>query len=246
MSTPPQVTAVLLKEYVEQPHTILLEGLAALPAESLSGIQRYIRDISCLISEITEGYLTLRNANKITASRVLIRPCIEAAMKLAAVKEDPNNLLNIAYTETIGDICLLEGYRDLAKEWLAEGQSGVGPETVENAENFIAERKQRQAVIRAQLGKQFPDAPEKDKYLKPYMLAKAGRQDELYGGSYVLYCNFVHATLRAINQWPEEMHEQDNLAVAKCLRIALLGIESIGGPTIPQHLTAMWDALRFN
>ena len=116
----------MTKEYIEQPHALLLTGLATLPADKLSGVPRYIRDSCAVISEITEGYIVLRQANKITASRVLIRPAIEAAMKLAAVRLDPNNLLNIAHTEAKGDGKLLTNFHNLAKLWLAEGRKGIG------------------------------------------------------------------------------------------------------------------------
>lgn len=236
-------TSTLVEFYIEQPHDLLQTGLAAHPADKLSGVPRYIRDISCLIAEIVDGFLALRSANKITASRVLIRPCIEAAMKLAAANEDPNNLLNIAYTEGMGDIYLLEGYRDLTKEWFSEGRPGIGPETVANAETLINERKELQAVIREKLSKQIPNAQAADKYLKPCKLAKAGKQEELYGGFYVLYCNFVHASLRAVNTWPDIQNSNDILAVAHCLRLALNGMEAIGGPKIPSEISVKLGSL---
>lgn len=232
-----------MKEYVKEPHDLLLAGLAALPAAKFSGVPRYVRDSCSVISEITEGYVVLRKEDKITASRVLIRPCIEAAMKLAAVREEQNNLLNIAYTESDGDRNLLEQYVKLAKKWLAEGRKGIGPETVAQAEKGVIERKQLWDSIRTQLGPQFPTAPAKDKKLKPWMLAEAGKQEDIYGTEYILYCNFVHATLRLANPWPDVMHGTDILAVSRCLRIALLGMESIGGPKIPAELAARLDAL---
>jgi hypothetical protein len=233
----------MTKEYIEQPHALLLTGLASLPADKLSGVPRYIRDSCAVISEITEGYLLLRQADKITASRVLIRPCIEAAMKLAAVRVDPNNLLNIAHTEAVSDGHLIENFRDLAKKWLADGRKGVGPETVAAAEQGVIDRKQLWENTRKQLGPQFPTAPAVDKYLKVLMLADAGNQGEFYGLEYAFYCNFVHATLRVANPWPPEVHGQDILGVAKCLRLALRGMESIGGPKIPPELAAKLDAL---
>lgn len=164
-------------------------------------------------------------------------------MKLAAVREDPNNLLSISYTEAQSDRMLLEQYRELTKKWLAEGRLGVGPETVANAENRLIQRKQLWDNVRSQLGPLFPTAPKEDTYLKPWMLAEAGKQGELYGGPYALYCNFVHATLRAVNPWPDFLHGNDILAVAKCLRLALVSMELIGGPKIPPELAAKLDAL---
>ncbi len=110
-------------------------------------------------------------------------------------------------------------------------------------DELMASQQGVQVDIRTKLGKMFPAAPENDKILKAWRLAEAGKQEDLYSTDYILYCNFVHATLRLANPWPDEMHGSDILAVSRCLRLALMGMESIGGPKIPPALAAKLELL---
>lgn len=51
------------------------------------------------INRAAEGFIFLRRANRVDASKFLIRPAIEAMIRLEAVKRHPELLFRIAYTE---------------------------------------------------------------------------------------------------------------------------------------------------
>ena len=59
------------------------------------------------LNDTAEGYTLLRKARSIYASKLLIRPSIEAMIKLAAVRKKHDLLYRIACTELIDDRALI-------------------------------------------------------------------------------------------------------------------------------------------
>jgi hypothetical protein len=59
------------------------------------------------INRAIEGYVLLRQQLRLDASRLLIRPAIEAAIKILAVRNEPALLYRIAYSEHLEDRKLL-------------------------------------------------------------------------------------------------------------------------------------------
>lgn len=55
------------------------------------------------INRAVEGYVLLRQQFRLDASRLLIRPAIEAAIKILAVRNQPDLLYRIAYSERLED-----------------------------------------------------------------------------------------------------------------------------------------------
>ncbi len=237
MSDKPKVDflALVTEMHAELSTVIPLVNVSALPP-----IHRFIFHTCTVVSEIVDGYLTLQKTGKLTPSRILIRSCIEATFKLAAVMKEPASLLNISYTEAQGDIQLLEANVLIEKKKVAKGKAD--PSSVVSAEKAVADHAVKWKQERPKIVGLFPGVQLKDAYLKPWKIAEIGGLEELYGFQYILYCNFTHSTLRAAFSWPDTMPALDQSTVAHCTCIALKGVESIGGKISPA-MSAKLNAL---
>lgn len=63
----------------------------------------------------------------------------------------------------------------------------------------------------------------------------------MYAFQYRLYCNFTHASLRSIFEWPAVLPKLDHITVGSCAVTAIEAVRDLGGPT--HHLASLRDSL---
>ncbi|HRG54764.1 MAG TPA: hypothetical protein PLG56_01910 [Lacunisphaera sp.] len=182
----------------------LAAALAGVDFNTLTGIERYFHPTCSGISELGSGFLTLKKVGNTHAARVLIRTCIEAALKVGTVYEKPSALYRIAFTEHVNDCQFLT----------AADENGiiVTPGMIDA----------KWAKIKSSLSSLFPGEELMDAAISAETLGLWSKMPDLYSFQYKLYCNYTHATLRA-HATPEHFDpELDYLTVFQCLFTALV------------------------
>jgi hypothetical protein len=209
MTTPAKQPLIQL---LTEMHAELTAGLAGINFKTLTGIKRYFHPTCSGIADLASGFLTLEKSGNTHAARVLIRTCIEAALKIGAVYEKPSALYRIAFTEHVGDGQFLAA--------ADENKIIVTPGMIDA----------KWAKTKPLLLSLFPREKLKDDPISAETLGRWSKMTDFYNFQYKLYCNYTHATLRS-HATPEHFPpELDYLTVSQCLLTALVVLnKSLGG-----------------
>jgi hypothetical protein len=173
---------------------------------------QYVFHISRGISDSVQAYVTLHEVRNVMGARILVRPCIEAAFRVAAVRKVPVTLYRIAHTEWKEDLKFLE----------AAAANGNKVDLPIHQEKWANQK--------ALFAKSFAGKKLSEEYVSAYQLAEIGGWQKVYSFQYRLYCNFTHASLRSIMGWPEHMPTLDLITVGACAVVALEAARDLGGP----------------
>jgi hypothetical protein len=162
------------------------------------------------INRAAEGYVLLRQQLRLDASRLLIRPAIEAAIKILAVRNRPDLLYRIAYSEWLEENKLIGG---------AARRQGV---------DYTAQHKAKWRDFVKVYSAHFPNHVLVDKKLPLRDAAEAAGIQPYYDAVYRLYCQFTHAAFRAITGSLDGLHTHDNRTMALCALAGLDAVISLG------------------
>lgn len=210
-ASPEQAHLKLLAEI----QTELAAGLAGINPKTLTGVSRYLHPTCSAIADLGSGFITLKKAGNTHAARVLVRTCIEAALKVGTVYEKPSALYRIAFTEHIGDRQFLTA--------ADENKIIVTPGMIDA----------KWAKTKPVLSSLFPGEQLKDAPISAETLGQWSKMPDLYNFQFKLYCNYTHATLRA-HATPEHFDpELDFLTVSQCLFTALVVVNKRLGGNCP-------------
>lgn len=163
------------------------------------------------INRALDGYVQLRKAGRIDSSKLLIRPALEATIKILAVRKQSDLLYRIAYSERLED-----------QKWLGAVARRQGAD-------YASQDKKNWEEFAQAYSKHFPNHPLVEKKLSLRDAAVIAGLGEYYDSHYRLYCQFTHAAFRAVTRGLDELDTHDNRTMALC---ALVGIEaaiSVGG-----------------
>jgi hypothetical protein len=166
------------------------------------------------INRASEGYAFLRKSGRVDASKLLIRPAIEATIRLLAVRKQPDLLYRMAYTERLED-----------RKWMR------GP-AVKQGIDFDAEDKKKWDDFTKAYAAHFPDHPLVEEKLWLRDAAVVAGLGPWYDSHYRLYCQFTHAAFRAVVGDLNDLEPHDNRTMALCLLPALEAAESVNA-TVP-------------
>jgi hypothetical protein len=193
----------------------LADGLAGIDSNTLTGVNRYLHPTCSAIADLGSGFVTLKKAGNTHAARVLVRTCIEAALKVGTVYEKPSALYRIAFTEHLGDRQFLTA--------ADENKIIVTPGMIDA----------KWAKTKPVLSYLFPGEQLKDAPISAETLGQWSKMPDLYNFQFKLYCNYTHATLRA-HATPEHFDpELDYLTVSQCLFTALVVVNKRLGGNCP-------------
>lgn len=196
----------------------LQAALASLAGRQSQGfVDKYYNFSAGHINRAVEGFVFLRKASRIDASKFLIRPAIEAMIRLEAVKRQPKLVFRIAHTERIKD-----------RKW-------IGRAAVRKAINYdLATEERDWNEGKARLSAQFPPGALEEKELNLRDTAKeiGPMMEDYYDSHYLMYCAYTHAGLRAITGSLSELTDpEDSATMSLCAFSALDVVASIGATT---------------
>jgi hypothetical protein len=195
-----------------------LNALGGKVAEGLLENYRFYSSVH--INRAADGYLCLRKSGKIDASKLLVRPAIEVAIQLVAIKAKPEALYQIAFDEFQKE-----------KIW-------AGSLAADSAEAIAGIEKQW-ADFKLAYREKFPTHAVVEKRPKLRELAKYAGMERYYDTHYRLYCRFTHASLRATTGDLDRFASEDNRTMAICVIAAIESVSSIGAPA--SNLSSLMD-----
>jgi hypothetical protein len=175
------------------------------------------------VNRAVEGYILLRRQFRLEASRLLIRPTIEATIKMLAVRNQPDLLYRIAYSE-----------------WLEEKKFIVSAAQTGGAD-YLSQHEAKWKEFRKAYCDHFPQHNLADKKLFLQDAAVAAGMEAYYDSAYRLYCQFTHAAFRATTGGLDGLRIHDNRTVGICTLAALEAVASLTG--LGLHVESFRQAL---
>jgi Family of unknown function (DUF5677) len=195
-------------------HVELSEALSSLGKKEARDMRDNYKFWSCFyMGRASQAYIILRKAGAMAESRFLIRPAIEIMFRLEAVRQKPELVYRIGYTETkLND-----------RKWLIALANGAGKQFDETTFD------KRWEEFKKEIQAQFPAAKLEDKRLTVKDAAEAANLGGVYETIYATYCRYTHGALWAIvGELDEPVGAEDNYIMACCLLCAVESLMSIG------------------
>lgn len=188
------------------------DALDSLGGKTSKGLMdNYRLHAAAYVNRAADGFICLRKGGRIDSSKLLIRPAIEAVIRLLAIRKKPELLYQIAYTETVSD-----------RTWVEALSAGAGEKFDEDAD------KKQWDDFRAKYKAQFPGHPLIEEKLSLLDAAKEAGIDGYYHSHYRTYCKYTHATLRATGGSLNEVSDsEDSRTMALCVLAALESLQEL-------------------
>jgi hypothetical protein len=190
----------------------LASALNGLTGKQHQGLQDLFPIMSAgHINRALDGYILLRKAGRIDASKLLIRPALEAAIKTLAVKKQPDLLYRIAYSERRED-----------QKWLGAAARRQG-------KDYGPEDKNKWDEFTKAYSAHFPTHKRVEEKLSLWDAAVIAGIGDYYNSHYRLYCQFTHAAFRAVTHGLDELDTHDNQTMTLCAIVGLEAAIFVGG-----------------
>jgi hypothetical protein len=188
----------------------LRDALTSLAGKKRNGLlDNFVVYMAKYIDMAGDAYISLRRASKLDASKLLIRPSIEAAIQILAVQKKPDLLYRIAYTARMQDRKL------------------VRPSAIKSGWNYDADDNKRWDQFEQRYRAHFPNHALDEKEL---LLIDAATTAGVgwYYDVYRLYSRFTHAALTAATGALNYTDNDDNCHMAACVCCGLEAVAAAG------------------
>lgn len=198
--------------------------LLAVDPVSARGLGNYRFFTSGTVNKAAEAYVFLRKAGRYDASRMLVRPALEAAYRLNAVRLDETVFFRISYSEFLEE-----------KKWFGSAHRRAG----------IDKSKETQASLdqfKADYHKHYPSHAMIEQKFSVRDAAVTAQYENHYETVYRLFCTYTHAAFKAATDDLSDFYEQDTHTVSFCVLSALWALVYVNVP-IPE-LGELWDEIR--
>ena len=149
-----------------------------------SRLDRYLFYMAVHINRAAEGYVFLRKASKLDTSRLLIRPGIEAMIRVLAVRKDASLLYRIAYTEGLED-----------RKW-------ARPSFIKAGKDYDSEDKKAWKDFTNEYAAEFPTHKLEEKELTLFEAATTAGALPYYNAYYRLYLQVHSRSILSSNGEP--------------------------------------------
>lgn len=190
----------------------LRNALNSLGGKTSNGLlDRFVFLLAKHINSAADGYICLRKASKIDASKHLIRPSIEAALQIVAVRNKPELLYRFAHNERTQNRRLYE------------------PQAIKLGEDYDIQDKKRWEDFTREYKAFFPAHDLLEQDISMFAAAKAAGLDWYYDVYYRLYCRFTHALLAATSGSLNWTDPEDNPQMAVAICCAVEAVQAAGG-----------------
>jgi hypothetical protein len=198
----------LLKELIP----ILSKALNSLGVKKPANAgANYLGRIAIIVSRAADGYLLLRESGRMDASKLLIRPALEAVFCGTAAVKNKEFLFRKAYSEWEEDNKLF------AKN--AEGKKQA---------KFLIER------LKVAFKENCPEYPIQNKSITVWETANIAGLLILYEQAYRIYCKFTHGAMRAVEGHLDQITDlKDTHTIVWCVLITLNNLKEFTPANIP-------------
>ncbi len=169
-----------------------------------------------------DGFAFLRRSRRVDASKLLIRPAIEMAFRLEAVRKHPDLLYRIAFSEHRREKQLVQAADDQDDQ--DQTNAIIMRRVEEKWKNFSDA-----------FAEECPGISPVKEILTTKCAAEKAEMKYIYDGHYRIYSQYTHGALFAsIGYLDEATDREDNKTMAGCAVIALNTLISLGAES-PNH-----------
>jgi len=191
----------------------LRDALNALRGRQADGLlQHYIFYSAAFINRAVEGYIYLRENGHFNASKLLVRPALEAFILVQAVRKKPELMFRIGFTE------------------FQEDKKYVSLSNRPNIKNALQSIERRLQEFRQAYHSKYPEHSLTEEKLNLWSAAKSVGLDGYYDSHYRFYCRFTHAAFRASTGDLNDFEVEDNPTMTRCAFAAVDSLNFVGAP----------------
>jgi hypothetical protein len=193
--------------------------------ESLAGTtvgirEHYMGHTLGLANKALDAFVELRRIDRVPASKLLIRPAIEAVIRACAVQKQPDLIFRIAFTEFEED-----------NKWFSGTNPGLS----------LAAHEKNWDDFKADFATTYPNSPQVERKISVWDLAQAADLGFTYDSFYRTYCQYTHGALRASTGSLDVITATDEQTLTLfCLKaidaLVLIGGTSPNLPALLKHL----------
>jgi len=203
---------VELLKLVKELQIILVAALDSLGNKVLPTLEAcYLGWAATTVSLAADGYVRLREPGRIHASKLLVRPILEAVIAATAVMKKKGILFQKYFTEWDSATKLFR------KDAVAEARA-----------------KKELEDLKGEFLKRDPSYPIKCERLPVSKMAEAANLAPLYTIAYSTYCEFNHGSMRAVRGNLNEATDPiDTSTVISCMLMVLEQLQKHTPATVP-------------
>lgn len=181
--------------------------------ESTGAFDKFAFYSASQVNKAAEAYVLLRQAHRVDACKLLVRPMIEMMFRTRAAAGKPHLFYRIILTERLKRNRWLQGAAD---------RKGIKFDKANEARGW--------AAFRAHCISKVPDTDLAGEEISPRAIAKAAGFLGYYDSFYAMYCTFTHGSLEAVTGGLDPVSDAyDNDTVALCIFSTIEVLISIGG-----------------
>jgi hypothetical protein len=190
-------------------------ALASLDGKQYKGVfEAYLFWSSKHLHRAADAFAFLRRSGRVDGTKFLMRPAIEMAFRLEAVRQHRDLLYRIAYSEHIKEKTFLNAAAKHGKTADPTISSSVDAKWKKFSDAFA---------------KTFPKIPRVEREIGVESTAEKAGMQYVYDGHYRIYCQYTHGTLFASVGYLDAVTDlEDNRSMAGCAMIALDALISLG------------------
>jgi hypothetical protein len=210
---------------VEDFDSALIHALDSLSRTMVGLVDHYRFWSSKHLQREINAFAFLRRSGRVNGSKLLVRPALEMAFRLEAVRRHPDSLYRIEFSEHCQDEQLLREHARRSKQPYNDAQ--IEQKWKRFSDAFTEE---------------FPNIPKVEKRLTIERIAAKAAMHRVYGDHYRIYCKYTHgALLASTGALDKATDPRDNWAMGACGLIALdnlilLGAKSPNRDRLEQRL----------
>ena len=191
--------------FVSELQVLLAKALDSIVGKANEAEASYLVWGATHVNKTVAGYVELRKRQMVHASKIMVRPVIEATAAVIAANKEPGFLFEIAWSEYKSDRKLIEIFHKI-RETIRQATASLQQELADLDATWVQFNKD--------WCKTHPPGPAKPRKLQPADVLHTADLDPWYG-QYRLYCQFTHGALRAVAGDLDEMTDPaDNLVIA--------------------------------
>lgn len=192
----------------------LVHALNSLGGKQSEGaFDKFVFYSTSQMNKAAEAYILMREAGRVDASKLLVRPLIEMMFRTRAVLTKPALFYRMILTERLK-----------RNAWL------IGAAKRQQQEYDSTEEARHWDLFRQHCIEEYPDTDLTNKELSVRAVAKAANMFGYYETFYAMYCTYTHGAFEAVMGKLDPLSDGlDNSTVALTLFSALEALAPIGG-----------------
>src|ERR1035438_7637048 len=209
---------------------LLAKALDSIAGKTTAGEVSYLVRIASHVNKVAAGYSELRRRRMTYASKIMIRPMMEAAAAAVAAVTEPTFLYQKMCSEYKEERKLLTEFCDALKK---------SKQPTQGAQELLINLEKSWKHFDQQFTRSHPHVTKNS--CKPTFLdvLRAAGEEISWYAQYRLYCQFTHGTLRAASGALDAPTDAtDDLVVARFL-LTLLGHMKKHAPVVVPDLTPL-------